>query len=232
MIIGNGQLAKAFMNSSINHKEFCILASGVANSSCEDPKEFARERDLLIKVITENKEKKIIFFSSCVLSASEYPKNSYYQHKANMETLIISRANDYYIFRLPQIFGDLFFHKTLINFIWRCIEHNHAFKVFDNAYRYVIEIDDVRALVEAYINSHDGGVIIDFANPFRYRVLDIVKTFECLLDKKANYNIIKKDDQYLLNLTPMLTFVQSQTLHFDFGKEYLLKKLFEKLKKL
>ena len=75
MIIGNGQLAKAFMNSDLEHKDLCIFASGVSNSNCTDPKEFERERDLLKVTLSENPGKKLIYFSSCALSASEYPKN-------------------------------------------------------------------------------------------------------------------------------------------------------------
>lgn len=229
MIIGNGQLAKVFMNSDLEGKSLCIFASGVSNSNCTDPKEFERECDLLKVTLSENPGKKLIYFSSCALSAPDYPRNAYYQHKANMEALIKHQTDDYYIFRIPQLFGDLFLHKTLINFLYMCIEHDHTFKVFDNAYRYVIEINDVRTLVEAYVNSQDAGVAIDLANPFRYRVLDIVKTFEVLLGKQANYEILEKDDKYRLDLMPMLNFIQSQGLQLDFGPDYLHKKISEKI---
>jgi nucleoside-diphosphate-sugar epimerase len=226
-VIGGGQLAKTF--DAFQASNVLLFASGVSNSKCTDPKEFLREGYLLKRTLLENPDKKLIYFSSCALSAPEYPKNAYYQHKANMEALIKDLTDDYYIFRLPQLFGDLFLHKTLINFLYKCIVHNHTFKVFDNAYRYVIEINDVRTLVEAYVNSQDACVTIDLANPFRYKVLDIVKTFEVLLGKKANYEIVEKDDQYRLDLTPMLNFVQSQGLRLDFGSDYLHKKLSEKL---
>lgn len=225
MIIGNGQLAKVFTDSNISHRDLCIFASGVSNSNCTDPKEFAREQNMLTNTLLQNPDKKLIYFSSCALSAPEYPKNLYYHHKANMESLIKSYTDNLYIFRLPQLFGDLFLHKTLINFIYKCIEHDHTFKVYDNAYRYVIEINDVRKLVEAYVSLHPPSITLDLANPFRYRVLDIVTTFESLLGKKASYDLVKKDDQYLLNLKSMLNFVESQGLQLDFGEGYLFKKL-------
>jgi hypothetical protein len=90
----------------------------------------------------------------------------------------------------------------------------------------------VRTLVEAYVRSHDAGITIDLANPFRYRVLDIVKTFESLLSKKAIYEVVEKDDQYWLDLTPMMDFVQSHGLELDFGSDYLQKKLSEKIQNL
>lgn len=86
--------------------------------------------------------------SSCALSAIEYPKNDYYKHKANMEDIIKEHSNNYYIFRVPQLFGDFILHKTLINFIYKAIVHEHKFNVYNESYRYVIEINDVRKLVE------------------------------------------------------------------------------------
>jgi nucleoside-diphosphate-sugar epimerase len=190
MIIGTGQLARAFISADVN--ETCIFASGVSNSNCINENEFFREKKLIQETIKNLGKKKIVYFSSCALSAHHYKKNQYYLHKKNMELLIKKYTNNYYIFRLPQLFGSFLPHKTLVNFLYNCIENNHNFEVFDNAYRYVIEISDVRTLVEAYFNSHDAGVTINFANPFRYRILDIVKIFEYLLNKKASYDIIKK----------------------------------------
>ncbi len=180
MVIGAGQLAKCF-NDYIDNDEMCIFASGVSNSSCEDISQFNREKELLKSTLISNKDKKFIYFSSCALSSETYPKNAYYNHKKNMENIIKSYSSNYYIFRIPQLFGDLILHKTLINFIYKSIQHNHEFSVFNNAYRYVIEINDVKKLVEAYIKYHESCITVNLANTYRYKVLDIVKIFEELL---------------------------------------------------
>ena len=227
MIIGNGQLAKAFQKSKLKD-DTCIFASGVSNSSCTDERQFEREKNLLIDTLKNNSDKKFVYFSSCALSAIEYPKNDYYKHKANMEDIIKEHSNNYYIFRVPQLFGDLILHKTLINFIYKAIEHNHKFNIYDEAYRYVIEINDVQKLVESYLD-YDGCMTVDLANPYRYKVLDIVQIFEKLLRKKANYKIIQKEDKYILDLTSLENFIKEKRIDIDFGEEYLIKKLREKL---
>ena len=227
MIIGNGQLAKAFQKAHLK-ENICIFASGVSNSSCTDERQFEREKNLLIDTLKNNSDKKFVYFSSCALSAIEYPKNDYYKHKANMEDIIKEHSNNYYIFRVPQLFGDLILHKTLINFIYKAIEHNHKFNIYDEAYRYVIEINDVRKLVENYLDNN-GCITIDLANPYRYKVLDIVQIFEKLLAKKAYYEVIQKEDKYTLDLTSLEKFVKEKKIDIDFGKEYLIKKLREKL---
>ncbi len=227
MIIGSGQLAKAFQKSKLKD-DTCIFASGVSNSSCTDKNQFEREKNLLIDTLKNNSDKKFVYFSSCALSAIEYPKNDYYKHKANMEDIIKEHSNNYYIFRVPQLFGDLILHKTLINFIYKAIEHNHKFNIYDEAYRYVIEINDVQKLVENYLDN-DGCITIDLANPYRYKVLDIVQIFEKLLGKKAHYEVIQKEDKYTLDLTSLEDFVKEKRIDIDFGEEYLIKKLREKL---
>lgn len=227
-IIGDGQLAKAFQKSKLKD-DVCIFASGVSNSSCIDEKQFEREKNLLIDTLRNHNDKKFVYFSSCALSASEYPKNDYYQHKANMEEIIKKYSNNYYIFRIPQLFGDLILHKTLINFIYKAIEHNHKFNIYDEAYRYVIEINDVCKLVQEYLIHNDSCITFDIANPHRYKVLEIVQIFEKLLGKKAHYEVIQKEDKYTLDLTSLEDFVKEKKIDIDFGEEYLIKKLREKL---
>lgn len=229
MVIGNGQLAKIFLNSNIYLDDVCIFASGVSNSSSTDEKQFERESNLLLDTLKNCSDKKFVYFSSCALSAPEYLKNDYYKHKANMELLIKKYSNNYYIFRIPQLFGDLILHKTLINFIYKSIEHNHKFNIYDEAYRYVIEINDVRNLVENYLTSN-GCLIVDLANPYRYKVLDIVRIFEKLLNKKANYEIIEKEDKYSLDLTSLEKFVLEKEINIKLGEKYLINKLREKIK--
>ncbi len=229
MIIGNGQLAKAFQKSKLKD-DTCIFASGVSNSSCTDKNQFEREKNLLIDTLKNNSDKKFVYFSSCALSAIEYPKNDYYKHKANMEDIIKEHSKKYYIFRVPQLFGDFIDnHKTLINFIYTSIEYNQKFNIYDEAYRYVIEINDVIKIVESYLTHHDSCMTVDIANTYRYKVLDIVQIFEKILNKKANYEIIQKEDKYILDLTSLENFIKKKEIEIDFGRDYLLKKLKEKI---
>lgn len=229
MVVGNGQLAKAFRDY-LDDDSICIFASGVANSTCTHLSEFNREKELLLFHLKNSKEKKFIYFSSCALSAKEYPKNDYYRHKENMENLIQQYSDNYYIFRIPQLFGELILHKTLINFFYKCIEHNHHFSVYSGAYRYLIEIRDVKTLVNAYLKYSDSCIIKDLGNPYRYSILEIVKTFEVIMNKEANYNLVEKDDNYYLEFQSMQSFIQKYNLKLNFSVDYLQKKLMEKIK--
>lgn len=227
IIIGNGQLAKIFLDSDLNNT--CIFASGVSNSNCTDINEFEREKNLLLKTLNENKENKFVYFSSCALSAKDYKKNEYYLHKQNMENLIKENSNNYYIFRVPQLFGCLKTHPTLINFIYNSIKDDKEFNLYDEAYRYVIEINDVKILVEKYLTYSDSCITIDLSNTYRYKVLDIVNILETLLNKKAKYALIEKKDGYILDLSDLKNFMKKNKIKINFSENYLKEKLAQKV---
>lgn len=227
VIVGSGQLAQCFHDSTLENS--VIFASGVSNSNTVDTKQFDREKLLLLKTLETHRDKKFVYFSSCVLSAPEYAKNAYYVHKQKMENIIKKHSNSYYIFRIPQLFGDLILHQTLINFIYKAIQHKHQFNVYDEAYRYVIEINDVKKIVELCLEHHQDSLIMDLANPYRYKVLDIVKIFEKLLDTKANYKLVHKEDKYILDLSQLEELTKEFNLNMNFGEEYLKIKLQNKI---
>ncbi|UQB43257.1 NAD(P)-dependent oxidoreductase [Thiomicrospira microaerophila] len=227
MIVGSGQIATIFKNDANQdkYKDVCIFASGVANSNCTDPNAFLREEKLLLISLSECQNKKFVYFSSCALSATEYPKNDYYNHKFKMEQLIKNNAENFLICRVPQLFGDLKKHGTLINFIYNSIVNNEEFNVYSDAYRYVIDIDDVKRFVDAYLNDHKEPTVIDLGNPFRYRVLDLVKTFEDVTGIKAKYKLIEKSDSYILQFEEIKNFVKTKKINTVFGEDYFLKKI-------
>lgn len=230
MIIGNGQLAKKFSNSKFYNA--CIFASGVSNSNCIDLNEFSREKKLLLETLKKNKKTKFVYFSSCALSSYNYLLNDYYKHKQDMENIIKQYTNNYYIFRIPQLFGELKEHSTIINFLYNCIKDEKEFIVYDEAYRYVIEICDVKKIVELYLNYSKPNIIVDIANPYSYKVLDIVKMIETLLNKKGNYKIINKRDFYTLDFNSLENFLSSYNINLKFGEKYLFNHLEQKIKEI
>ncbi|MDO6477528.1 hypothetical protein Q4520_19060 [Alteromonas sp. 1_MG-2023] len=227
MIIGNGQLANAFRNSDSH--DVVIFASGVSNSSCTQLSEFKREEELLLKSLEEFRDSKFVYFSSCAISAENYKLNPYYLHKIDMENLINSRSSHPIIIRIPQLFGCLKQHSTLINFLYNSINEGKEFNLYSDAHRYVIEINDIVKITNRILQKEDGKFLIDVANPYRYSVMEIVDIMERLLDKRARYSIIDLSDKYELNLKNLLEFTANENLKFDFGKGYLLTHLKNKV---
>lgn len=227
VIVGNGQITKKFNEENFNFN--CILfASGVSDSKCNDPKEFNKERELLSSYLDKAKKDNLslIYFSSCALSAENYHLNSYYEHKKSMETLISSKIKNYYIFRIPQLFSEIKKHPTIINFFYYSILEGNKFELSDEAYRYVIDIEDMYFLINSLIKVIPPGVVLDIANPYRYNVRQIISILEKILNKKANYTLIKKNDGYKLNFTKLEKILNKHNIIFnDSGENYLEKKL-------
>ncbi|QOP42660.1 sugar nucleotide-binding protein [Sulfurimonas sediminis] len=229
MIVGNGQLAQAFKNLKYNDN-VVIYASGVANSNCTDRNAFEREKNLLVKTLIENKNKKFVYFSSCALSAKEYPLNDYYIHKKNMEKIIKEHSDNYYIFRVPQLFGKLKKHPTLINYLYNAIEEQKEMQIYKDAFRYVIDIEDVNKIVIHVINQHEGKLTLDIANSYRYSIVEIIEIIEKLTNKKAKYKIINKRDGYDLDLSSLYNITSQYNIDISFGKSYLHERLKQRIK--
>lgn len=233
VVVGNGQLAKKFKEFPTQNNSL-IFASGVANSKCENEKEFQRERELLTFHLDQANEegRAFVYFSSCALSAQDYPLNRYYQHKKEMELLIREKTGNYFIFRIPQLFGKIKKHPTLINFFYYAILEKKKLKISEGAYRYVIDIDDVQALVSRLIDVLEPGSVLDLANPYRYKVLEIIQILEKITGIAADYTLVEKSDSYELNLEKLVSVLNEYDLcRYEFGVDYLEKKLSQRVAK-
>ena len=85
--------------------DIVIFASGVLNSKTPSKSDFQTEESLLKEIISYNKNKLLVYFSTCGIedvSINFYP---YYSHKLDMESIIQKCCNNFHIFRLPQVAG-------------------------------------------------------------------------------------------------------------------------------
>jgi len=91
MIIGNGLIASSFYRYDTS--DCVIFASGVSNSNDNNADNFKREKDLVTKVLSENNDLKFIYFSSILAGITN---NDYYNHKIDIENLIIIWYSEYH----------------------------------------------------------------------------------------------------------------------------------------
>ncbi|MEC9388323.1 MAG: NAD(P)-dependent oxidoreductase [Pseudomonadota bacterium] len=219
MIVGNGQIANAL--EKYDRNDVCILASGVSDSKCTDRMKFKRERDLISRYILENPRKKIIYFSSCALSSTDYLDVAYYRHKKDIEQLIKRSAQSWLIFRVPQLFGPLKEHPTLINFLFQSIRSLKEFTLNEKAYRYVIDIDDLTDVVEGALCLGLHSEVVDVANFHRYSVREMVEIIEAQLNVKALFKTVSVDDAYFLDLERFSEICKELGIENRFSKNYL-----------
>ena len=145
-------LARAF-DSYRDHPNIVVLASGVSNSTVTDVAQFEREETLLVNTLEEQGIKRFVYFGTCSAVDPELSASPYVRHKLKMERLIETHSVDYLICRLPQAVEHSGNKNTLMNRLYASIRNGQRFQLWRNAYRYIIDVNDVSAVASYMIWS-------------------------------------------------------------------------------
>lgn len=187
MVIGNGMIAKAFAHYQ-NIDNILIFASGVSNSKIKDKNEYFRELNILSRAIEENQNKKLIYFSSCAMFDPDEWNSDYVRHKRTMEVWVNTKCSQSIIFRLPNVVGKSDNQNTIVNFLYTNLKEQKIFDLWVNAYRNVMDIDDVVKTCDYIIQKSKLAVeVINIANPVNYPVADMMIWMEQFFGKKMIY---------------------------------------------
>lgn len=173
-------LAKAFKNSA-----FPVFASGVSDSSCKDPAEFKREKDLL-------PETPVLYFGTC--SQEDSP---YVEHKQKMQELVLYRGG--MVLRLPIVAGVSKNPKTLLNHLYRSLVTREPITVFEDAKRRVVDVEDV-VLMSARLGFKNRA--FDIAPHESHFIIDIVHTLEKVVGVEAEIRTVPGGRDYEINPVP------------------------------
>ena len=221
-IIGGGMVARAFVNLLKLDNSVTIFASGVSNSDCIDPAEFARESALLSVTLKEVAHRgPFLYFGTCSIYDSELNCKPYVTHKKSMENMVLSYPTGCVV-RLPQLAGSGAPANTLIPFLVTKIREDGEIKVWKNAWRYVIDVEDVVKIVSVLLQQ---GVprprVINVANPVSIPIYILIQNIESVLKRVAKTTFVSKGSHYEIDTTEMLIAAASANVHF--GEDYILK---------
>lgn len=214
MVIGSGMMAKAF-SCYCDSDDVLIFASGVSNSSENDPLEFLKEQNMVINAIHEHKEKIFVYFSTCSIEDLDVAKTLYVQHKLKMERTIEDAHLRHLIFRLPQVVGHSENKMTLVNFFYDSIIKGKTFNVWSKAERYIIDIDDVVKIARYIIDNRVflKRTINIASKP--YRVLEIIKMLEKIIGISAKYVEIERGSAYEIDCSEIKFVMEKIGIYFD-----------------
>ena len=179
MIVGSGLVAGALKD----RPGVVLHAAGVANSTCTDEAEFARDEARLRESL--RLPGLLVYFGTC--SAEQTP---YAAHKARLEALVIERGNSL-VCRLPIVAGVTRNRYTLMNVLKRKILAGESLEVWSKARRSVVDVADVGLAVDWLIDQGARGVVT-VAPPWDYPITDIVSTLARELRKKASVLLVDK----------------------------------------
>jgi nucleoside-diphosphate-sugar epimerase len=191
MIIGNGLIAKALLK--IDNPDVVFIAAGVSDSSCNDSNHFLREEILVKRILKENKNKLIVYFSTYSIYDLALANSPYVLHKLRIEKLISESEQKYIISRISNVVGVGGNPKNLFNHIFFSIKNNIKFTLWQNCYRNIILVDDaIKILNHIILNEaeHSETRIFNVVNFENTLVEDIVNSIQIHLNKKAIYTTL------------------------------------------
>lgn len=217
MIVGNGVIGNRF-RYNFNDDDYLIFASGVSNSTEENINQFYREENLLLKMIDDYPDLKIVYFSSILCDVND---NKYYNHKLNMENIIIKKSKRFLIFRLPQIVGNNGNVKNIFNFFTNSIRNDELLKIKINTQRSLIDIDDIFKIVIYCINK--SNQIINISHIEKVYVDYLVKIISEILNKSPKIEYIDGEPSIDFKNSPIVDEYISSIDRIDYTKKIIKK---------
>lgn len=204
MVIGNGMLAKVF-DIFKDDPEILIFASGVSNSKEMNDANFKREAQLLDKVINQNADAIIVYFSTCSIYDESVNKTSYVLHKIRMEERV-KKHNKFYIFRLPQVVGKTQ-SPTLVRVLFQAILEGKEITVNRYSTRNLIDVADVLKIASYLISNRlHINEVTNIATPFNESVLNISSMMADISGRKLKYKLLDTGSAYDINIDKISVF--------------------------
>lgn len=221
-VIGSGMIARAFASAISDSHNVVVYASGVSNSDCTDVTKFDRERNLLSDSLGKAcVARPFIYFGTCSVYDPDAQKKAYVRHKVEMEALVLSHAAGRVI-RLPQIAGPNPPPNTLIASLVAKVRAGETIRVWQDAVRNIIDIEDVVRIVKVLANQNflDKSVI-NVANPVSISVMDLINAIEYGLQVSPRVELVKKGCPYKIDTDALRDILKLASV--EFGQDYLLK---------
>ena len=216
VIIGSGFIAKKFNKyyKYLKKSKLVIYAAGISNSSEENKKNLAKEVNRIINFCKLN-NKRIVYISTYSISDASRLSKKYVKNKIKIEKIIKTTSESYLIIRLPEITGHSKNNRTLTNYFYEKIFHDKFFILFKNTKRNVLDVDDaIKNCIKVIKLFSKKNATVNLLNKQFYSPLEIVKSFEKILNKKAFYK-----EKKIKNVRWRL----SNNFYFKTDKKYLNK---------
>lgn len=190
MIYGKGYFFNKLNKKSYNRdKGLFIYAIHERRSNYSNS--FFEEQCILLK--KKVNDSKLIYFSSCSIYDKSLLNTEYIQYNLKMESYIIENFEQYLIFRLPTLVSKIS-DNSLVSYLNEAIQNEIEIKVFDNASRYLIDIDDVIELV--FEMSHQENEIINLVITDPYKIIDIIHSLNSFCKKNLKITYLNKGNFY------------------------------------
>lgn len=213
-------MAKIFIEYN-DSSDIVIYASGVSNSKETDVEAYAREKSLLMDILTTHSEKTIIYFSTTSVYDPELSSNIYCQHKLAMEKLVHDYATSYHIFRLSEVVGYTDNNKQIVSYLVDNMKRRKIINIWKNATRHLIDVIDVRKICGEIIEKKLFlNTCVNVSSSKRTGIKELVEIIENILGIKVSYKLVDRGSDYIIDISEIQPIVES--LGIDFQDAYLV----------
>lgn len=209
MIVGTGLIATTL--ATIDHSNHVIFASGVSNSNETTPSMFQREIDLLL---SQDRKKTLVYFSTCSITDLTLAETAYVKHKLAMENLIKEIFPNYLILRLPTLVGETNNPHTFFNHIKNKVINNEEVTVYKNAWRYLLDADDLKTIVPALLKDKSTkNITLHTAYNNAMSVLDIVKLIDTIFKKTSKVKLLDEGSHFRFQNEEFVNFLKNNNIN-------------------
>lgn len=188
VVYGRGMLANCIR--AIDGISGAFFASGVSDSVGASQDDYNREILGVSEFIKINKDLKIYYFSSFVALSEN---SRYAEHKRTVEDIISKNAKKYLIVRLPQVVG-ITKNKTLVSFMISSVLKNLKIRVYKNAKRRLLSIEDFGRILKLLSLSDLDNMQINVGPDLSLSAEDILLKICSILETNPNYELIGSGD--------------------------------------
>lgn len=227
MVVGRGLVASLFSEYSTSD-EVLIFASGVSDSSEQRESEFKRELDLINLHLSNYPNSLFVYFSTCSVTDKIFKNRKYTIHKLAVEKLIMkSSSSNFLICRLSNLVGFGGNSKNIFNYLVQSVINGKSINIWRNASRSLLDVDDMKSILESVIESGEYNRIINIASESSYSIPMIIEKIEIHFGKKFVGNYIEKGNKAIIDVKAIKNYLEN--LNQDFSDNYidfLLKKYF------
>lgn len=220
MIIGSGLIAKSLQH--LDTENTVYFASGVSNSLETRNSEFERELSLLRTTVQNNKNSRLVYFSTLSVHDQSKQTSPYVLHKLQAEDLIKNISENYLILRIGNIVGPGGNPNTLFNFLKNRISGKTLFTLHKKARRILVDIDDIPRIFKSEY-KHLNNRTVNFSYPYYYSMNEIIEAMEEQLGTAAIYQEKEEGDFYPVAFDDSVTQYYAEVNAADYLK-LLIKK--------
>jgi NDP-hexose 4-ketoreductase len=224
-VVGTGMIARAFASHFDDLPNAIICASGVADSGCEDPSAFRRERELILELTRRaiSTDSTLIYFSGAPVYGSSTdrhtesgplsPRSPYGRHKVECEDMVVASGARYLILRLPNVVGPVGNPNQLVPSLVAQVAGGHVV-VRSGATRDLLDVDDLVRIVGALIRQGTTDTILNVASGVSTSVERLAGQISTILGASPTVAVVDGGDRQEFS-TVLVRTVLSDYPRFD-----------------